>query len=278
VLLKRLPRDWNLVGVDPSDVAAAAADGSYDLVQAPFTSTLAGELSDAGKFDVVTGSNCLAHISDLLDIFRGVRTVLREGGEFFLEVHDLAVTTETGQWDTIYHEHKAEWSEESMVSCLAALGFELSFLARLPLHGGLLRAGFRKVRMAINDYPKPPTRSFEKLRRAYDGRRETETYATIQKAHARGESVSAYGAAGRANVWLNQLSEFRLSYIVDDSPLRSGKWLPCVGTPIVAAPHFIKQPTDLCVITAWNFAADIRAKYPNYSGRWIQSLDPASPR
>lgn len=274
VLLKRLPRDWKLVGVDPSDVATVATDGSYELIKAPFSQTLAADLDDVGRFDIVTGSNCLAHISDLVDIFQGVWTLLREGGEFFLEVHDLAVTTETGQWDTIYHEHKAEWSAESLESCLGALGFEPSFLALLPLHGGLLRAGFRKVLNNARKHGPPVARAYDKLRRSYSTRRETPTYEAISRALSAGEPVSAYGAAGRANVWLNQLPELQFSYIVDDSPLRNGKWIPCVGTPVVPASHFVDQPTNLCVITAWNFAADIRAKYPTFPGRWLQSVDP----
>jgi SAM-dependent methyltransferase len=272
VLLRRLPAEWDLMGVDPSDVARDAADKNYKLQSAPFTKAMAATLSDAGQFDVVTGSNCLAHISDLLDIFEGVQKTLRIGGEFIIEVHDLAATVDTGQWDTIYHEHKAEWSAESLAACLAPLGFEPSFLMRLPLHGGLLRAGFRKVGASAPGQV-PGNRSYQVLTSAYLGRRQTETYHAVSRALEAGKAVSAYGASGRANVWLNQLPELRLSYVVDDSPLRNGKWLPCVATPVVPAQNFIEKPTNFCIITAWNFAADIRAKYPHFSGQWLQSLD-----
>jgi SAM-dependent methyltransferase len=272
VLLKQLPADWKLVGIDPSDVAAAARTDHYQLVQASFSGTLAPEIPDAGRFDVVTGSNCLAHISDLKDIFLGVRRLLRDGGEFILEVHDLAATADTGQWDTIYHEHKAEWSSESLTSCLASVGFEPSFLMRLPLHAGLLRAGFRKVARPSTPQWSAPRRSYEVLTRAYAGRRDTETYRLSHEALAKGRKVAGYGASGRANVWLNQLPELALSYVVDDSPLRNGKWLPCVATPVVNSHRFAEDPPDICVITAWNFAADIKAKYASYRGHWLQSL------
>jgi SAM-dependent methyltransferase len=277
VLLKRLPREWRLLGVDPSDVAGAAPTPGYELLQAPFSSQLAADVPDAGHYDVVTGSNCLAHISDLLDVFRGVRALLRPGGEFILEVHDLAATADTGQWDTIYHEHKAEWSEQSLTACLAPLGFEPAFLQRLPLHGGLLRAGFRKRSSAAAPPMPARARSYETLQHAYRGRRETPTYRALDQALGAGQRVSAYGASGRANVWLNQLPELRLAYVVDDSPLRNGKFLPCVATPVVAGQHFSREPSELCVITAWNFAADIRAKYPGYRGHWLQSFGSAAP-
>jgi SAM-dependent methyltransferase len=274
VLLRQLPRQWRLLGIDPSDVAGAAPDRPYELLQRPFDSNIATEISDGAKFDVVTGSNCLAHISDLHDIFLGVRTLLRDGGEFILEVHDLEATAATGQWDTIYHEHKAEWSAQSLTRCLGALGFEQTFLMRLPLHAGLLRVGFKKTGRSTQSGAVGNAPSLETLRRTYETRRETETYRLVSEALAHGRSVSAYGASGRANVWLNQLPELRLAYIVDDSPLRSGKWLPCVATPVLTGRHFAEHPTDLCVITAWNFAADIRAKYPGFHGRWLQSLGP----
>jgi SAM-dependent methyltransferase len=277
VLLERLPREWRLLGVDPSDVAGMAPARGYELLQAPFSSQLAVDLPDAGHFDVVTGSNCLAHISDLLDVFRGVRALLRPGGEFILEVHDLAATADTGQWDTIYHEHKAEWSEQSLTACLAPLGFEASFLQRLPLHGGLLRAGFRKLSSAATTPAAGRARSYGALQLAYRGRRDTPTYREIAQALSLGQRVSGYGASGRANVWLNQLPELQLSYVVDDSPLRHGKFLPCLATPVVPGQHFGQEPSELCVITAWNFAADIRAKYPSYRGRWLQSLGAAAP-
>lgn len=272
VLLKRLPASWTRVGVDPSDVATNAVDQSYQLLSVPLTGTMAATVPGAGQFDVVTGSNCLAHISDLLDVFQGVRTLLRPGGEFVVEVHDLAATIDGAQWDTIYHEHKAEWSAQSLAACLAPLGFEPSFLMHLPLHGGLLRAGFRKVEVA----PHPPRIDtgdiYQSLRFAYEHRRETETYRSCQDALQSGATIGAYGASGRANVWMNQLAELPFSYVVDDSPLRSGKWLPRVATPVVNGAAFLERPTDLCVITAWNFAADIVAKYPGYRGRWLQSL------
>jgi SAM-dependent methyltransferase len=277
VLLERLPPEWQLLGVDPSDVAGAAAARGYELLHAPFSSQLAADLPGAGRFDVVTGSNCLAHISDLLDVFRGVRALLRTGGEFILEIHDLGATADTGQWDTIYHEHKVEWSEQSLGACLAPLGFEPAFLQRLPLHGGLLRAGFRKLSAAAAPPAAARGRSYEALERAYRGRRDTPAYRELAHALRSGQRVSGYGASGRANVWLNQLPELQLSYIVDDSPLRNGKLLPCVATPVVAGQHFSREPTELCVITAWNFAADIRARYPGYTGRWRQSFGSAAP-
>jgi SAM-dependent methyltransferase len=271
VLLRQLPNSWTRVGVDPSDVAARATRDGYELVNQPFTHALGASSEFRESFDLITGSNCLGHISDLADVFRGANAALRPGGDLVVEVHDLDVTLATAQWDTIYHEHKAEWSDRALARCLAPLGFSMVAKERLALHGGLIRAVFRKG--------KPETlgrharkNSFEALTHAYRDRRSTATYRRLNDAVEQGRSIAAYGAAGRANVWLNQLSELPFRYIVDESPLRAGKWIPRVATPIVGREHLNSDPPDACVVTAWNYAADIRAKNDSYRGEWLQTF------
>lgn len=274
VLLRRLPDDWTLVGVDPSDVAARGSVGElYRLVNQPFTEALADDLATERLYDVVTGSNCLAHISDLSDVFRGVSKVLKVGGDFIIEVHNLEAVISGSQWDTIYHEHKAEWSVGAMVRCLSPLGFQLTSVNRLPLHGGLLHAVFRRTEGPVTVVQTTEElHDFSFLRGAYKSRRDTDVYTQVSDAVARGKLVSAYGAAGRANVWLNQLPELRFEYIIDDAPLRKGKWMPRVAVPIIGSDAILSRPTDLCVITAWTYAEPIKRKHLSYLGTWTQTM------
>jgi len=271
VLLKQLPLSWDCIGVDPSDVAARGKTEGYELVNEPFTHALGASSDFRESVDVITGSNCLGHISDLLDVFRGANAALRPGGELVIEVHDLDVTLSTGQWDTIYHEHKAEWSDRSLARCLGPLGFSLVTKERLPLHGGLLRAVFRK---GGRETPAVSTskNSYDLLAGAYRHRRSTTPYRRLTDAVEKGRMIAAYGAAGRANVWLNQLPELPFEYIVDESPLRAGKFIPRVATPIVGRDHLKLHPPDACLITAWNYAADIHAKNDGYRGEWLQTF------
>ena len=66
---------------------------------------------------------------------------------------------------------------------------------------------------------------------------------------SRGQQLVAYGAAGRANVFQPN-DAIALSWIIDESPLRHGRFLPHVATPIVPMPWLAEhQPLS---ITAWN--------------------------
>lgn len=246
VLLDQLPADWDLVGVDPSDVAAAH-QGRYTLVNEPFTSDL-----DLPQFDVITSSNSFAHFSGIADALDGVARLLRPGGEFWIEVHDLDATLASGQWDTIYHEHKVEWSVDSLASVGARHGLSLEHYWRRPLHGGIIRALFR---------PGSTGRG-----------RDDKDFASLQRAYTNRVPVradAAYGAAARGSVYLNQC-DTGVRYVVDGSPLRADRFIPGVGIPIVGPDDF-EQP-DRTLITAWNHAPDIMARHPDYHG-WVSAWD-----
>ncbi len=276
VLLSRLPRSWRRTGIDPSNVAREQQSGDYELLNVSFTLELAKSYPGRGTVDLVTSSNAMAHFTDLRGAIDAAHVLLRLGGELILEVHDLAATLAGGQWDTVYHEHKVEWSERSLKACVGEAGFEPTFIQRLPLHGGLLRCGFRSV-----DRPHLISRSrgldgrpFAPLVDAYQRRRESSVYASLSVAQANGRRLVAYGASGRANVWMNQMAELRFEYILDDSPLRMGRWIPRIAVPICPSAKLTADNPEICVITAWNYSQDIKAKHLDFGGKWLQTFSP----
>jgi SAM-dependent methyltransferase len=271
VLLRQLPAGWRRVGVDPSDVAARAADGTYELVNEHFGSAIAAETAADGQFDLVVSSNCIAHVSDIGDVLLGMSAVLREGGDLWIEAHDLDAVL-SGQWDALYHEHKAYWSADALARCTRPFGFELQEVFRLPTHGGLLRVRLRRVKTAGKGDDRPDRPSFERVLAAYRGRRSTATYRGLERAFASQQPVAAYGASGRAAVWFNQLPELQFGYVVDDSPLRAHTWIAGVALPVVDASAFRSRPPAVCVITAWNYADDIKLRHPWFAGSWLQSF------
>ena len=275
VLLNQLPKNWHLSGVDPSDVASNAHSpySSYLLYNDSFSVDFVRQNNLENTQDIISGSNCLAHITDLKNIFEGIHLALRMGGHLWIEVHDLDALLINYQWDTIYHEHKVEWSEDSLINCLLPLGFVHLETHRLPLHGGLLRICFQKVAFSQESNRKNllDDRLIE-LRKVYEKRYDTEVAKLLKTELKMKRGISAYGASGRANVYLNQMRELHFDYIVDESPLRCGKFIPQVATPIVSLERFQEQPTPICLITAWNYKDDISGKNPQYTGKWLTAF------
>ncbi len=274
VLLSRLPQTWRRIGIDPSDVARERRSGDYELLNVPFTLDVAESHPERGKVDLVTSSNTMAHFTDLRGAIKAAHLLLRPGGELILEVHDLAATLAGGQWDTVYHEHKVEWSQQSLRACVAELGFEATFTHRLPLHGGLLRCGFRSV-ASPNRISGPSDLDGQPFRSLVDGyqrRRGSPLSVALAAAQAEGRRLVAYGASGRANVWMNQMAELRFEYVLDDSPLRAGRWLPRIAVPILRSAKLAEDQPDVCLVTAWNYARDIRGQHPTFRGTWLQTF------
>ena len=245
VLLRHLP--WERVNCDPSDVAADAVE-DWTVIRTPFP-------TDCGRFDLITSSNAFAHFDRLGEALDAVRESLTDGGHFVMEVHDLAATLATGQWDTVYHEHRAEWSAESLTAAGAIHGLTLTEWHRLPLHGGLLRAVF------VKGAPRPAGRPTA-----------PDTASLVEKYRKRRPlgATLAYGAAARATVYLNQVPE-RVDYIVDGSPRRYGRFVPGTGTPIISPDRFdrVVGPADRVLITAWSHADDIKRRHPDMPGSWV---------
>jgi SAM-dependent methyltransferase len=275
VLLNKLPRDWRLIGWDPSDVAVRAVEpnGNYQLFPKPFNFLNAEESGLENSVDVISGSNCLAHVSDPKDVFEAAWHVLRPGGHFWLEVHDLDALLQGAQWDTIYHEHKVEWSEASLIRCLGSIGFEHRETFRTPMHGGALRIGFAKGQRST------PGRELavmepglRELPGAYASRLKTPAALELRRLLREGLRIAAYGASGRANVYLNQLPELTFDYIVDEAPLRMNKFIPRVGTPIVPPSWLEEKPASSCLVTAWNYRDDIVRKNPQHQGSWLTAF------
>jgi SAM-dependent methyltransferase len=275
VLLRRLPAAWHRIGIDPSDVARRGSEGAdWELINHGFTPELVSRHGLEGSVDTLSGSNCLAHISDLKEVFTGAALALKPGGHFWIEVHDLMATLEGGQWDTIYHEHKIEWSEAALIRCVEPCGFQHEETRLLPLHGGLLRVRFRRTNQNTStppaaEHPEPGLRS---LARAYAHRLEIPAVRRLLQLQSEGRPIVAYGAAGRANVFLNQLPQLGLSYIVDESPLRRGKFIPGRAIPVVGPDRLLGQPADACLVTAWNYLTDIVGKNPGHRGEWLTAF------
>jgi hypothetical protein len=86
------------------------------------------------------------------------------------------------------------------------------------------------------------------------------------------QCICAYGASGRAAMWLNAcgFDDRVITYVIDESPLRIGKLMPGTHQEIVMPDHFRKDRYNLyCLVTAWNYFEQIRQKHLDYKGIWI---------
>jgi C-methyltransferase C-terminal domain len=88
-----------------------------------------------------------------------------------------------------------------------------------------------------------------------------------------GRSVAGYGAPGKGNTLLNHcgIRSDLLSYTVDRSPVKQGKFLPGTHIPIYAPEHLAETRPDYILVLPWNLRDEI-SRQLSYVGSWGAKL------
>jgi len=271
------------VGVDRSaNITEFARERGRTMITGAFDEHTATAIrAEHGPADVVTGSNVFAHNADPGVLLEGARAALRPGGALCLEVMYAGDLVRDLQWDTLYHEHLTFYALGTITPLLARHGFTVVDASLLTMHGGSLR-----VVACLGDGT-PASSVADLARSEHDvgldridtwrefsrrSLRSIEIVRTVFDLLRQSASIWAYGAAGKATMWVNACEMDYLERVVDASPLRAGKLMPGTHTPIVAPEVFRDARPDFVLVTAWNYLDAIRSSESWYQGTWATPL------
>ncbi len=272
VLLERLKAGGTrCAGVDASDnVAEIARQKQLDVGTGFLTEEYVRSQGLAGRQDAVTCSNVLAHIHELREVLAAVYLLLKEGGRFFVEVHDSALILENNQFDTIYHEHLTYFTAATLAGLLDASGFETLECLRTSMHGGGLRCTARKTARHDRSGSAAESPAVASAPSGSVGMAVARCRGQLLKLANRHGQLVGYGAAGRAQMFMSFTGSGTLfSRVYDDSPFRQGRFI--VGTDVPILPYS-GEPAACIVVLAWNYAADISKKVSATTGNVVTLL------
>lgn len=269
-----------VLGIEPAEkiAKAALADGIESWPEF-FTEDVAARIFGAkGRARLVVANNVFAHADDLRGLARGVKRLLDPAGVFVFEVGYLVDVLQKTLVDNIYHEHLSVHSIEPLVRFFWDLGMSLVDARRVDTHGGSIRvtvsptpglpcsigaadliAEERKMGLM-----RDPEGVFQRFADTIEERR-NELLRLLNGAKMAGRSIVGYGAPAKATTLLRTFGiESFLDYVVDDSPLKQGRWLPGGHVPVRPSSAIEETKPDYVVILAWNFADSIIGKLSNY--------------
>jgi hypothetical protein len=263
-----------VLGVEPSGNVAdiAIANGVRTIKEFFGIDSARRIVAEYGHPRVVAANNVLAHVPDLADFVGGFATLCDDSTVITVENPSFAVQLEQNQFDTIYHEHFSYLTAHAVKIFAGLAGLDLWRVERLPTHGGSNRywlglAGVREIEPSVAEIvgeelktglldPATWQTFAAKSRSAIDG-----LSAWLEERAAAGRTIVGYGAAAKGNTFLNAVGEpaRRLSWVVDASPEKQGKYLPGTHVPVVAPDAIASETPDDVLILPWNLQAEISA-------------------
>ena len=125
----------NVLGVDPAKNIAEIANGNgVNTLPEFWSSSLANQIvADSGQAKVVFARNVIPHVSELIDVMRGIEFVLKEDGVGIIEFHYARKILNELHYDSIYHEHLCYFSIESMTYLLNRFALDPFHIEKSPI-------------------------------------------------------------------------------------------------------------------------------------------------
>ena len=272
VLLSHFKKEgMQILGIDPAEnIAAEATKNGIPTIAKFFTpATALAIAAERGKASILTANNVFAHTDDVAGFVEAVKLLLAKDGVFIFEVQYLKDLIEQNLFDIFYHEHLCYYHLTPLVPFFERLGLRIFDVERVKTHGGSIR-----VYVGWADGPHATAGRVEELCLAETELNTTATYTAFAKRisaageklravlagyKARGKRVVGYGAPAKATTlcYAFGIDGSMLEYIVDDSPLKQGLYMPGTHIPIKPSGALYAGTPGCCLILAWNFADSI---------------------
>jgi SAM-dependent methyltransferase len=272
-----------VLGVEPAANVAEAARARGIRTEVQFLGAETGRqiAQQYGRADLVAANNVFAHVPDIRGFATGLRALVKDEGTVTLEFPHLLRLIERRQYDTIYHEHFSYLSLLTSSSVLATAGLRVVDVDELDTHGGSLRVYARPEESGGE-----PTERVKAVLAAEEAaglhtvqghegfapavlKIKTDLLGFLLTAASEGRSVAGYGAPGKGNTLLNHcgIRSDLLSYTVDRSPFKQGKFLPGTHIPIYAPERLAETKPDYILVLPWNLRDEI-SRQLGYVGSW----------
>lgn len=277
-LLNFKKKQMRVVGIEPAPVIAQfAKNRGVEVLSEFFNKENACDIrSSFGQFDLISATRVLANIVDINSFVAGVKDLLSPNGVFVAEVSSLSQMLSKFQFDSIYHEHYSYFSFATLEKILEKHGLVIFKAEETPFQGGELRIfvthekGFAKKikfeeKIASHDYV-----NFAKHVRSF--KKDLNVFFDSHKSAV----IAGFGAPAKGVTLLNYcgLGVDKISFIVDSTLLKQGRFFPGLKIPIHKEAYLKGRKVDYCLILAWNYSDEILKKLKKINKERMRAIIP----
>ena len=276
-----------VVGVEPAkNIAKIANENGLFTIVDFFGENLSREIVQKyGKADLVIANNVFAHIPDPRDFMMGMRNLISDEGEIYIEVHWLKSLVTNLQIESLYAEHYYVWSLRSIKRLADACGLKISGVRYLPeQYEGSINVVFSKTKEnkeVIEEFleqedkfglgDKEVMLGLQKRAEA----RKKKFVGLIRALKKKGKRISVWTAPAKVSTLLNffGLSNLEIDYIYDSTPTKIGKFIPKANIPIKDENLIKEDMPDYLIIGARNYLEFAKVKLKPYTDRGVKLID-----
>jgi 2-polyprenyl-3-methyl-5-hydroxy-6-metoxy-1,4-benzoquinol methylase len=265
-------RGVDTFGIDPAENLHDRSNNNHSVVCDFFGPAAVDQLNKV-KYDIIVAQNVCAHNPDPYTFVQTCAELMTDDTVLFIQTSQADMVLHN-EFDTIYHEHVNFFNANSMQKLAQRAGLNLVDVVKTPIHGNSYI--FVLSRRQGNQ---PRVENIIALEAAY-GLMNLDTYSrwantvranvdalveTLEQYRKQEYLLVGYGAAAKGNTLLN-FANIQLDVIIDDNPLKQGKFTPGTGIPIVSNSYLEQQGKDVKIVfvpLAWNFFREIRSRILN---------------
>lgn len=280
------------LGIEPTASTASAARAIGIPIREEFFGESLGKDMTAGgqSADLIIGNNVYAHVPDINDFTRGMKSALKPGGTITLEFPHLMELIAHNQFDTVYHEHFSYLSLYTVMRIFSAAGLRVFDVEQLTTHGGSLRvygchdaderAGTPTVAALLSMEKDAGLQSLPRYA-AFQGQAnkvKNDFIAFLLAQNSAGRTVAAYGAAAKGCTLLNYagIKTDLISFVCDAAAAKQGKYLPGSHIPILPPSAIAERKPEIIIILPWNIATEVKSQL-SFAREWGATFVTAVP-
>lgn len=225
---------------------------------------------------VITATNVFAHVDDPEGFLLACKMVMNYDTVLIIEFPYYPNLLLENQIDTIYTEHLSYLSLSPVIRLIEKVGLKLLNVTQTPIHGGSVALTIGKsgaypvnqasfAKLLYDEMFSYSVESLRNARAAYDSN--LLLLKSIIKDYKR---PIGFGAGAKATMTISHMGKEYdgLSYVIDDTPEKADKYIPCTPIQIKSRDFIDKYDPDLIVILQWNVAQEIIKSLPGYKGKF----------
>ena len=261
----------NCIGVDPSEnVSAIAKASGLDTITGFFDEQTVDTIQEKyGNPDLICASSVFTHFEDPYSFFELSNSLLSKNGAIILEIEYLGAIIDSLGFERFYFDRPHYYSIKSLSEIAKRVGFTIVDVSYKNVHGGSIRVIFQRKNEKTSDKDIENTikNEDENLNREIiiNKFREFEAKCkdllkNIQRLKDEGNYIIAYGCPARFSTITNfaSIGSNILPFVVEDSPLKQGRYSPGQHIPIIA--YSDAESVDIFVVFAYEYIKSIKEK------------------